>query len=233
LKQREVGIRKGQRGNRRAATTMEKIDEGVRDQAQAALALDATPTVSGAQQHVDGRVIANPISGERIIIRENAAQTGGRLLAFDLFLPPGGHVPARHVHPIQQEAFSIIEGAMRFRIGRFGGRAFVAHAGETVIVPPGTPHWFGNAGEETSLARVEVRPALRMEELFEMTEEIGQASGRGPASWLPLLADLARLVLEFQREVTAPDIPPFLVKAILGPLAQLGRRRVHGQEASC
>jgi quercetin dioxygenase-like cupin family protein len=205
---------------------MEKLDEGVRDQAQA---LEATPTVRGAGQHVVGREIVNPISGERIIIRESAAQTGGRLLAFDLFLPPGGHVPARHVHPVQQETFSVIDGTMRFRIGRFGRRAIVAHAGETVSVPPGTPHWFGNAGNETSHARVEVRPALRMEELFEMTEEIGQASVRGPTSWLPRLSDLALLVLEFQREVTAPDIPPFLVKVILGPLAWLGRRRVRSQ----
>jgi hypothetical protein len=35
-----------------------------------------------------GRVTDNPISGERIVIRQTAAETGGRLLAFDLFLPP-------------------------------------------------------------------------------------------------------------------------------------------------
>jgi quercetin dioxygenase-like cupin family protein len=211
---------------------MAMIDEGVSDQAQAAQMLAPTPFASGVGRHDDSRVIANPISGERIIIRQNATQTDGRLLAFDLFLPPGGHVPARHVHPVQQEAFSIIEGTMRFRIGRFGRRAIVAHAGETVVVAPGTPHWFGNAGKETSHARVEVRPALRMEELFEMTEEIGQVSGRGPTSWLPRLSDFARLVLEFQREVTAPYIPPFLVKALLGPLAWLGRRRALGKGAA-
>ena len=49
-----------------------------------------------------GRVIDNPISGERIVIRESGAQTGGQLLSFDLFLPPRAHVPARHVHPVRQ-----------------------------------------------------------------------------------------------------------------------------------
>ena len=45
----------------------------------------------------EGRVIDNPISGEPIVIRESSAQNGGRLLAFDLFRPAGGHVPARHL----------------------------------------------------------------------------------------------------------------------------------------
>src|SRR5205085_11403110 len=86
-----------------------------------------------------GRVIDNPISGERMVIRESGAQTGGRLLSFDLFLPPGGHVPARHVHPIQVEQFTVVAGRMRFRLGR---RTILAHPGDTVLVPAGTAHWF-------------------------------------------------------------------------------------------
>src|SRR4051812_14096330 len=64
------------------------------------------------------RVIVNPASGERIVIRTSGAETGGRLLAFDLYLPPGAHVPARHVHPHQVESFTVLEGRMRFTIGR-------------------------------------------------------------------------------------------------------------------
>src|SRR5438105_15619209 len=81
-----------------------------------------------------GRVIDNPISGERIVIRTSGAQTGGALLAFDLFLPPGGHVPARHVHPIQEERFTILDGELRFEVGH---RAILATRGETVLIPPG------------------------------------------------------------------------------------------------
>lgn len=172
----------------------------------------------------EGRVIVNPISGERIVVRESGAQTGGQLLAFDLFLPPGGHVPARHVHPVQEERFTVVAGAMRFRLGRFGRRTILAHPGETIVVPPGTAHWFGNPGAQDARARVEVRPALRMEELLEMTEAIGRA-GSASGARRPRLADLARLALEFQREVTVPNVPAFLVKALLAPLAWLGRRR--------
>src|SRR5262245_3559449 len=79
-----------------------------------------------------GRVIVNPISGERIVIRQSGAETGGELLSFDLYLPPGGHVPASHVHPNQEERFTVIEGLMRFRLGR---QTIVARPGESVRIP--------------------------------------------------------------------------------------------------
>jgi len=60
-----------------------------------------------ADQTTSERVIDNALTGERIVIRQTAAQTGGRMLAFDLFLPPGGHVPAGHVHPVQEERFTV------------------------------------------------------------------------------------------------------------------------------
>ncbi|MGH2344689.1 MAG: cupin domain-containing protein, partial [Chloroflexota bacterium] len=168
-----------------------------------------------------GRVIDNPISGERIIIRESGAQTAGRLLSFDLYLPPGGHVPARHAHPVQEERFTVVAGRMRFRLGR---RTILATPGDTVLVPAGTAHWFGNAGSGVSHARVEVRPALRMEELFAEAAAIGRA-GHVPGTRLPRLSDLARFMIEFQRELAVPDVPAFLVRALLTPLARLGRRR--------
>ena len=168
-----------------------------------------------------GRVIENPISGERIVIRESGAGNGGRVLVFDLFLPPGGHVPASHAHPFQEERFTVIEGRMRFRRGR---HALLAGPGETVVVQPGTPHWFGNPGPGTSQARVEVRPALRMEELFERTEAAG-AAGRFLGTKLPRLTDLALVLLDFQRELAVPGVPAVVVRSALAPLAWLARRR--------
>lgn len=101
------------------------------------------PTTS-MEPLVAGRVLENPVSGERIVIRQSGSETGGRLLEFDLFLPPGGHVPAQHAHPAQEERFTVLDGRMRFRLA---GRTIVASAGESVVVPPGAPHRFGNAGQ--------------------------------------------------------------------------------------
>jgi mannose-6-phosphate isomerase-like protein (cupin superfamily) len=183
------------------------------------VAAKAAPETDGERADGAMRVIANPVSGERIVIRQSGARTGGALLAFDLYLPPGGHVPARHVHPHQEERFTVISGRMRFHLGR---RRFTAGPGATIVIPRGAAHWFGNPGPEPSHAYVETRPALRMEELFESTEEIGLAALRRGAR-LSALPDFARLLLNFQREVTVPNIPTFLTRAALTPLAWLSR----------
>ena len=175
--------------------------------------------VDAPQTERAGREIVNPVSGERIVIRQSGAQTNGQLLAFDLFLPPGGHVPAGHAHPTQEERFTVVAGQMRFRLGR---HSLLAQPGETITIPAGTAHWFGNAGATIAHAQVEVRPALRMAELFESTEALGYAT---PGARFARLAGLARVVLEFQREVAVPHVPAPLVKALLTPLAWLGRRR--------
>lgn len=169
-------------------------------------------------EHV-GRVIENPISGERIIIRESGAQNGGERLVFDLFLPPGGHVPAGHTHPSQEERFTIVAGQMRFRLR---GRKIIGRPGDTILIPAGSAHWFGADGPEGAQARVEVRPALRMQELFEETERSAQGA------WLTRLTSLARIVLEFQREIAVPYAPKRLVRIAFAPLAWMAQPHTSG-----
>jgi quercetin dioxygenase-like cupin family protein len=168
-----------------------------------------------------GQVIDNPISGERIVIRQSAAETAGSLLAFDLFLPPGGHVPATHAHPVQEERFTVVAGQMRFQIGR---RSTLVGPGRTMVVKPGTAHWFGNVGPDTAVARVEIRPALRMEELLERSGALG-AGASSPAKLLPRLPELALVLLEFERELAVPKIPAVVLRLVLLPFAWLARRR--------
>jgi mannose-6-phosphate isomerase-like protein (cupin superfamily) len=168
-----------------------------------------------------GDVLENPISGERITFRQTAADTGGDLLAIDLELAPDGHVPGAHVHPFQEERFEVVSGVMKFRRGF---KSVVAGPGDVVVVPAGTIHRFANAGSETALVRVEVRPALRMEELFETTVALakkGRTDGRG----MPRPLDLALFMTEFDSEVRAPMAPAGLVRAAMVPLVWLAKRR--------
>jgi quercetin dioxygenase-like cupin family protein len=160
------------------------------------------------------RVIVNPVSGERIVIQTS----DGELLSFDLFLPPGGHVPARHTHPNQTEQFTMVSGRMRFSLRR---RTILVGPGERVAVPPGTPHWFGNPGPGEAHARVEVRPALRMEELLEASGAMAVGAGLF-GTRLPRPAALARFLLDFQREIAVPGLPPLLMRVVLSWFA--GRR---------
>jgi hypothetical protein len=78
-----------------------------------------------------GQVIENPVSGERIVFRQTAAETGGRLLEFDLFLRPDGKVPGSHRHSVIEERFAVLAGQMRFRLGI---RTATAGPGDVVTV---------------------------------------------------------------------------------------------------
>src|SRR5690349_18950440 len=170
---------------------------------------------------VPRRVISNPISGEQIIIQTSGAETEGKLLVFDLFLPPGKQVPSRHTHPIQEERFTILAGTMRFRLG---WRSFLATPGDTLVIPAGVAHWFGNVGSGVVHARVEVRPALRMEALFAAAATIETGTHHSVGHRVRQLPAFARLLIEFQREVAAPYLAAWLVRPVLAIVARLDRR---------
>jgi len=167
-----------------------------------------------------GQVLDNPVSGERFIFSQTAADTGGELLAVEFVVAPDGHVPGGHVHPVQEERFEVVSGRMRFKKGR---KTVLAGPGDTLIVPPGTYHRFANAGDGPAVIRVEVRPALNMEQLWETTVALA-AEGRTFRSGLPKPLDLALFMRQFQQEVQAP-FAPGVVRAATVPLAWLAARR--------
>jgi quercetin dioxygenase-like cupin family protein len=170
-----------------------------------------------------GQTIDNPVSGERITFIQTAADTGGELLEFELQLAADGRVPGAHIHPEQEERFHVLEGTMTFRLGM---KKITAVAGETVVVPAGRVHKFTNGGDGVARARVEVIPALDMEDLLTTTTELA-LEGRVWRSGMPKPLHLALFVGRFRREVRAPLTPAWMVRALMSPLAALARARGH------
>ena len=172
-----------------------------------------------------GQTIENPISGERITFTQTAADTDGELLAFDMTLSVDGHVPGAHVHPAQEERFEIVSGTMKFRMN---GKKIVAGPGDVVTVPAGARHKFSNGGDEPVEVRVEVRPALKMEDLLCNTVALA-TEGKTNRKGMPKPVHLALFVREYEREVRAPFPPPAVVRALMAPLAAIGRARGHAE----
>jgi quercetin dioxygenase-like cupin family protein len=172
-----------------------------------------------------GQTISNPISGEQITFLQTAADTAGEKLEFELALSPDGHVPGAHVHPEQEERFHVLEGTMKFRMGL---RRIVAEAGDTVVVPAGRVHRFANGGDATARCRVEVVPALDMEQLLETTVELA-LEGNVTRKGMPKPLHLALFVRRFAREVRAPFPPAWMVRVLMAPLAALAHRRGHAE----
>jgi quercetin dioxygenase-like cupin family protein len=168
-----------------------------------------------------GQRIENPVSGEAITFRTTAADSDGELLAIDLELAPDGRVPGMHVHPAQEERFEVVSGRMRFQLGH---RRVIAEAGDVVVVPAGKAHKFANAGDEVAHVHVEVRPALKMEQLFETAVALAE-EGRTLRSGMPRPLDLSLFVRAFRDEVRGPFSPGWVQRASLAPLAWIARRR--------
>jgi hypothetical protein len=89
-------------------------------------------------------------------------------------------------------------------------------------------HRFANGGDTTARCRVEVVPALDMEQLLETTVELaleGNVSRKG----MPKPLHLALFVRRFAREVRAPFPPAWMVRVLMAPLAALASRRGHAE----
>lgn len=172
-----------------------------------------------------GQTLDNPVSGERITFRRTAADTNGELLEFDLTLAPDGHVPGAHLHPEQEERFFVHSGRMEFRLGF---RKILAEAGDSVTVPAGRVHKFRNASDAPAQVRVQVVPALDMEELFETTVALAK-EGNTNRKGMPKPLHLALFVKRFAREVRAPFPPVAIVNLLMAPLRVIARRRGYGK----
>jgi quercetin dioxygenase-like cupin family protein len=165
-----------------------------------------------------GQTLANPVTGERFTFTHTAATTGGELLAFDFALRPGGAVPMPHVHPIQTERFEVTAGRVRFRVGL---RTRIAEPGDIVEVAPGVMHSFANASGDEARMRIEVRPALDMEEMFAEVISMAEAGRMGRRGLPRNPLQLAALARHYDRVAHAPLLSVAVQRALLAPFVAL------------
>jgi quercetin dioxygenase-like cupin family protein len=160
------------------------------------------------------RPLVHPITGERIVFRRRAADTGGELLELSLYLAPRGFIATPHVHPNQEERFEIGgTAAVTFKVA---GKERVHQPGDIVVVPPGTPHTWWNPSAEEVATVIQFRPALDTETFFETFFGLA-ADGKVGKRGLPNPLQMSVLAREYRREMALP--PP--ARWILGPMSIL------------
>ena len=160
------------------------------------------------------RELSNPATGELIRFIETGDTTGGEFVRFDWRSIPGGTI-SEHVHPHQDESFTITSGEARFTLD---GKVMIARAGETIVVPAGMPHSEGNAGAVEVQGVVELRPALHSKEWHEALAGLA-ADFKTTARGAP--RDLLQLGVTFWhfRGDSRPTSPPvWLQNVVLPPL---------------
>src|SRR5450755_235685 len=158
------------------------------------------------------RPFFNPATGEWITYTAIAADNHGQLVRFNWRSVPGG-VITEHIHPHQEERFTIMAGEAHFTLG---GEQRVATAGETIVVPAGVPHSEGNPGPGEIEGVVELRPALLTKEFHEALAGLvadGKTTPRG-APKNPL--QLGATFWHFRHESRISS-PPIVVQHLMLP----------------
>ena len=166
-------------------------------------------------------MLENPATGERLTFLRTGAETGGEVLEYELKFVPRGFAARDHLHPRQEERHEVLDGAFGLIVA---GKEQRLGAGDAVTVPPRTQHRVVQLGEEPVRARFTLRPALETEVLLETLFGLAR-DGKVGAGGDPPLLQLAVIFDEFP-QLGRPTKPPAAVqRAIVGPLAAIGRLR--------
>ena len=166
-----------------------------------------------------GDQIENPVTGERLIFHVTAAETKGERVVFETVVQPGGFVAAAHIHPFQTEHFEVLAGTLGMRQGK---NEVELRAGESVVVEPGTPHKFWNAGDEEVRFVCTVTPALQFERLIATMYGLA-AAGKTNKKGMPNPVRLAVIANHHFDDVRLPGVPQWLQKTGLVLGAPFGR----------
>jgi hypothetical protein len=166
----------------------------------------------------EGQEIVNPRTGQRMTFIE----LNDELLRIDSVNPrnlderePG------HVHPKQESGATVISGSLVFEVK---GKERRVEPGESISIPPDTPHRFWNEGDEDAHSVQFFKPALDIASFFETFFALAQ-QGKLDAKGMPGTLQLAVMVPEFGDELR-PLSPPWpVLRALTALLAPIARAR--------
>jgi quercetin dioxygenase-like cupin family protein len=169
-----------------------------------------------------GRTIEHPLSGERLTFLDTAATTDGRFLRMRFEMAPGGSLPRPHTHPSGAEEFEVVGGRVQMAVA---GRRRVAEAGETVVVPRGVSHVWGNPFDDPASVIVTLRPALDMETFFETWFGLARAGKVDPRTQMPAFLQLVAIAHAYRDGIGTPGIPGLAMRGLAAVLAPIAHAR--------
>lgn len=167
----------------------------------------------------NNHTIFNPAIGHRITFLQTAVQTNGELLQIEYAVERPESKPAipLHKHLKCAERFETVYGKLGVIVD---GERRVLGIGESVTIPPGTPHTFWNTGEGEMRFITEVRPPGDLQTFWETVFGLAQ-DGKVNANGLPNLLQLA--VVAPLADSYDPRTPVPVTKALVAVLGGIGR----------
>jgi len=165
------------------------------------------------------RPFFNPATGEWITYTAIAEDNDGQLVRFNWRSVPSGVIP-EHIHPRQEERFTILAGQAHFTLN---GEKHVAGPGQTIVVPAGVPHSVANPGPAQIEGIVERRPALQAKEFHEAVAGLA-ADGKTTTAGAPKNPlQLGATFWHFRHESRVTSTPIWVQNLMLPPLWALAK----------
>lgn len=173
---------------------------------------------------LEGQVFVSQTEGFRqtVLKRENS------LVWLELTLEPHAAGPPEHIHTTFPEKFIVAEGALSLLVG---GEKKVLRAGESLLIPPGTPHRPFNETDSPVVVKGPLVPEYAIPEQFSvfLTQAYGffdesEYNNRPPKA----LLQMSKFSPKYDSWLAGP--PVILQKAlffVISPTARLIGYRTH------
>ena len=110
------------------------------------------------------KVLEHPVLGDRVIVLTTTEESGGKLFRFEYIAHAATPPAENHLHEAQEERVIVLAGTLHCRLGE---EERVLRGGDTLVIPPGTPHAVWNEDPSGCRSIGEFRPALDAQQRFE------------------------------------------------------------------
>ncbi|MBO0933266.1 cupin domain-containing protein [Fibrella sp. HMF5036] len=150
-------------------------------------------TVGEGRYH--GPIQLKGVNANILAVKVSGKDTNGDLAIFEqTSLSPGRGTPM-HVHPYQDEVFTVIDGEYAFQIG---DDKYRLKTGETIFLPRQVPHSWIQLSERGKMM-VTMQPAGKLEDFF-----VAMAALKAP----PTAAEMAAIFAQNDMKVVGPPMTP-------------------------
>jgi quercetin dioxygenase-like cupin family protein/uncharacterized protein YndB with AHSA1/START domain len=166
-----------------------------------------------------GDVLEMEPLGVRMQVLRSGEETDGELFEIEVTGRPRGFLDQRHIHPEQTERIEVIEGRMKVAMN---GREHILSEGQSIEIPPGTPHTQVPIGTGEGRIRITTRPAGRTAAFLQRLDELCR-EGQFMRVGFPRPVAGAELVLEFSGAGHAAAPPLRVQRAIARAVLTVGR----------
>lgn len=162
------------------------------------------------------RTLRNPLTGETITFTRTSRETGGALFEMRYTMAPGAAIADEHSHPHQEMIINVLSGTLTCTVEGVDNKI---SAGEKVVIPAEAFHFQRNDSEDEVRAVEQYRPALQMQEFFEVL--IGWANdGKTNEAGLPGPLRSAVMHRYFRKSIRSSSKRRNLTAWLLAPLGR-------------